>query len=270
MAEKGEEEKEIVVLDGFDNQGDEYETIEEFWALTDERDWYYVLDKYWKNKKANIDDMLGGMKKEIHKIDIQTSNQIVKTYWPRNNTNNKKKKKKKKADKQIVKNEEYYALDCGAGIGRVTEFVLGLRFDKVDLIEINPDFCKACKERIGHKEYFGDVMAKSLHEFIPKHNYYHCIWCQWTLEHLSDDDLITFLKNCKKALNKSSKYSYCVFKENVCRNNLFFVNISASSIIRHQTVLEGMFEESGLNVVKVLDQKGFPQDLWPQKIFILN
>ena len=262
-----QDEKELIVLDGFDNNGEEYQTIEEFWALIDERDWYLTLDKYWKGKKATVDDMLGGMSKQIHNVDTQTSLEIIKTYWPTN-----KKDKKVKVENQENDNNEdiFFALDCGAGIGRVTEFVLGSRFNKIDLVEINPEFCKTCKERIGDREYFGNIYAKSLHEFTPKSNYYHCIWCQWTLEHLTDDDLIKFLKNCKKALNKSSKHSYCVFKENVCRNNLFYVNIDGSSIIRHRTVLEDMFEQSGLNVVKILDQKGFPKGLWPQKIFILN
>eukprot|EP01083_Nonionella_stella_P003559 10241_1 len=251
MAEVEVKEKEVVILNGFDNEGDEYESIDEFWALTDERDWYMTLQKYWKSKKANIDDMLGGMKQQIHKIDIQTSIKIVKTYWTKN------------------KSESARALDCGAGIGRVTEFVLGAVFDTVDLVEINPIFCKFCVKRLGNKPYFGKMITKSLHQFVPRVNYYDCIWCQWTLEHLTDDDLITFLKRCKKALNASSN-SYCVFKENVCRNNLFYVNIEASSIIRHQTVLINMFQSASLNVVQIMDQQGFPKDLWPQKIFILN
>eukprot|EP01084_Bolivina_argentea_P051863 95350_1 len=246
-------ENEIAIQDGFDNEGDEYEDVEEFWSLIDERDWYITLNLYWHNKKANIDDMLGGMTDQIHKIDIETSIQITKKYWPKQ-----------------TKNKNTYALDCGAGIGRVTEYVLGKTFTKVDLVEINPNFCKCCIQRIGNKKYFGKIIAKSLHKFKPKSNYYNCIWCQWTLEHLTDDDLIKFLINCKKALNKSSKYSYCVFKENVCRNNLFYVNIEGSSIIRHQSVLINMFKKAKLNVVQIMDQKGFPKDLWPQKIFILN
>ena len=264
---QGDETKqdEIEIGDGFDNEGFEYECISEYWAMIDERDWYKTLNKYWKNKKANIDDMLGGMTKQIHKIDIETSIEIVQSYWPvlidRNN-------KQDKNEKDLE--DRYYALDCGAGIGRVTQFVLGPLFDCVDLVEINRDFCKVCKQTIGKKKYFGNIIAKSLHTFIPQTNHYHCIWCQWTLEHLSDDDLITFLKHCKNALNKSSKYSYCVFKENVCTNNLFYVDNNGSSIIRHQTVFIDIFEKAGLNIVKILDQKGFPKHLWPQKIFVLN
>lgn len=253
-----EESKEIIISDGFDNIGNQYQSIEEFWALIDERNWYLKLNKYWKNQKGTIDDMLGGMSKQIHKIDIETSISIIKEYWPINK------------DNKDNKNNTLHALDCGAGIGRITQFVLNTRFDKIDLIEINPEFCKICKEKIGDNNYFGNIYNVSLHEFIPKSNYYQCIWCQWTLEHLTDEDLVKFLKNCKKALNKLSNNSYCVFKENVCRNNLFYVNINGSSIIRHETVFQQIFKQSGLNIVKILDQKGFPKDLWPQKIFILN
>lgn len=261
-------EEEVVVLDGFDNEGDQYETIEEFWALMDEGYWYRTLNNYWKAREANIDDMLGGMTKQIHKVDIQTSVEIVHRYWPKCKQSNTRKHRNKKAKSQ---RQQFRALDCGAGIGRVTESVLGPRFDRVDLIEINPDFCRECERRIGDRKYFGKIIDKSLHEVPLRKDYYHCIWCQWTLEHLTDEDLLSFLKQCKSALRQSEEEnSYCVFKENVCRNNLFFVNVEGSSIIRHQTVFEDMFESAGLTVAAVLDQTGFPKDLWPQKIFILS
>ena len=264
MAQSTKHEEETAILDGFDDEGDQYESIDEFWALTDERHWYRTLSDYWKDREANIDDMLGGMSKQIHKIDILTSIEIVNHYWPKHRQKNGA-KTKQQGHVQRVR-----ALDCGAGIGRVTESVLGPRFDRVDLIEINPDFCRECVRRIGKQKYFGKIMAKSLHKVTLKTDYYHCIWCQWTLEHLTEEDLLSFLKQCKRALKRSSGYSYCVFKENVCRNNLFYVNTEGSSIIRHQTVFEDLFERAGLNVVDVLDQNGFPKDLWPQKIFVLN
>lgn len=43
-------------------------------------------------------------------------------------------------------------------------------------------------------------------------------WCQWCLGHLSDVDLIAFLKRCKAALRDESR-SLIVVKENLCRDD---------------------------------------------------
>lgn len=42
-------------------------------------------------------------------------------------------------------------------------------------------------------------------------------WCQWCLGHLSDIDLIAFLKRCKHALREGGR-SLIVVKENLCRD----------------------------------------------------
>lgn len=42
-------------------------------------------------------------------------------------------------------------------------------------------------------------------------------WCQWCLGHLSDIDLIVFLKRCKNVLREGGR-SLIVVKENLCRN----------------------------------------------------
>lgn len=41
-------------------------------------------------------------------------------------------------------------------------------------------------------------------------------WCQWCLGHLSDVDLISFLKRCKNALR--DERSLIIVKENLCRD----------------------------------------------------
>jgi len=44
---------------------------------------------------------------------------------------------------------------------------------------------------------------------------YDVIWCQWCLGHLTNSDLVEFLKRCHKALNKHPR-SLIVVKENIC------------------------------------------------------
>ena len=227
------------VLCGIDDSDYEYSDSDEYWDTIDDRVWYKKVDVYWKNFKPNIKDMLGGMQQKIHKIDVETSIELVKQYC-----DIKCMKHSKKKDKN---NNIRYALDCGAGIGRVTQYVLGPMFDKVDICEIN----------------------KSLHNFIPTKNKYNCIWFQWVIEHLTDNDLINLLKNCKLALKKNEK-SVIILKENTCRTHYFYANKHESSMIRHQLLLFKIFKKAGLNVLLVTLQEGFPSDLYPQKIYVLS
>lgn len=38
---------------------------------------------------------------------------------------------------------------------------------------------------------------KGLQKFTPETNVYDVIWVQWVLGHLTDEDLVSFLKRCK-------------------------------------------------------------------------
>ena len=41
------------------------------------------------------------------------------------------------------------ALDCGAGIGRITKYILEPRFDKIDLLDPTKELIEKAKEFIG-------------------------------------------------------------------------------------------------------------------------
>jgi hypothetical protein len=43
--------------------------------------------------------------------------------------------------------------------------------------------------------------VSGLQDFSPEPKTYDLIWCQWVLGHLTDEDLIDFLKSCKYVLN---------------------------------------------------------------------
>ena len=43
-----------------------------------------------------------------------------------------------------------------------------------------------------------------LQDFTPVAGRYDIIWCQWVLSHLTDDDLICFLRRCVKGLKQGS------------------------------------------------------------------
>lgn len=47
-----------------------------------------------------------------------------------------------------------YALDCGAGIGRVTKNLLLPLFEKVDMVDVVPELINKSDEYIGKKKIF--------------------------------------------------------------------------------------------------------------------
>jgi hypothetical protein len=84
-------------------------------------DWYEKRKKHWELKEATLLSVLGGWE-DTHLPDIKCSNELLNGLILTNQ----------------LKPE--YALDCGAGIGRVTSNVLINFFDNIDLFEKNEKF----------------------------------------------------------------------------------------------------------------------------------
>lgn len=240
---------------GVDNDGYEYENTSEFWSLIDEREWYSNLEKYWEQKKPTIEDMLDGMQEKVNKIDIQTSTYILHKLFP-------------KCDQKLR------AFDCAAGIGRVTENVLGPMFDTVDILEFNLKFCKTLEKRLKDSKFLGDIYNQSLTEFKPSEgqlNGYDVIWLQFVIEFLTDDHLIEFFKKCKKCLktNENGNGGYLILKENTSRNHLFCAKSEESSMIRHSSVIIEICKKAGFTIFQCFKQNGFPKNLCPVIFFIV-
>lgn len=137
--------------------------------------------QYWSEIPPTIDGMLGGFG-FISQIDVRDSRLLLKQLF-----NSKAPPGKN------------HVLDCGAGIGRITKHLLVDFFDKVDLVEQNPTFLKQANEYLGSKleGKIGTCYSVGLQSFKPEENKYDVIWIQWVLGHLTDADLITFLKSCQ-------------------------------------------------------------------------
>ena len=89
------------------------------------------------------------------------------------------------------------ALDCGAGIGRITKHLLAKHFSSVDLVEQNKIFLEKAKENLkscAHK--IDKLFCCGLQNFLPENSYYDVIWCQWVLGHLTDAHLVQFFERC--------------------------------------------------------------------------
>ncbi|POW01428.1 hypothetical protein PSHT_12540 [Puccinia striiformis] len=165
---------------------------------------------------------------------------IQPPYTPTNpSTEKNQETTKTKGDRRL-----YRALDVGAGIGRVTSDVLLYLFDRIDLVEPVAGFIETAKRNASSGKWsqllqlqenssprrirtLSTIAHQSSSSASPiimisddcsivgsKDGWndgcgYDVIWAQWTLGHLSDEELIEFLKKCKDALRKPSRSRRC-------------------------------------------------------------
>lgn len=140
---------------------------------------YTKAHEYWASIPATIDGVLGGFG-FISQIDIEGSKVFLKSMLSSERPPSTK-----------------LALDCGAGIGRVSKYLLTPIFEKVDLVEPDKKFLDAAKEFLGSEtDSLGSMYMVGLQEFIPEKKY-DVIWNQWVLGHLCDEDLISYLSRCR-------------------------------------------------------------------------
>ena len=213
------------------------------------------------------------------------------------------------------------ALDCGAGVGRVTEHVLLPLVDEVHMVEPVLKFLQEAKRRSASWKplqlsveqspfcarkavYFhtstlqefrvADPMSSQDTPHQPsaalppsymqgkvteppvKPVLYDIVLCQWCLQHLSEADLIRFLKDAKATLRPRSSGSDATstcdggvifVKENVCRDaddggEASWYDSEDYSVTRSRTLYERIFREAGLSVVRSEVQLGFPPELF--------
>lgn len=213
-----------------------------------ESKFYKKAAKYWANVPATIDGVLGGFG-HISDIDLEGSRaflkQILSFRTPPATTQ---------------------ALDCGAGIGRVSKYILIPQFEKVDLVEQDEKFINTARQFIGvNNAKLGSLYKIGLQNYKP-HKKYDVIWCQWVLGHLKDYDLVDFLEICSGALND---HGVLVVKENIATSDVIEYDEDDSSVTRPYALMEKIFDEAKLKVVITDIQKGFPDDIYPVNSFAL-
>ena len=159
------------------------------------------------------------------------------------------------------------ALDCGAGIGRISKHLLTKHFSKVDLVEQNRIFLEKAKDYLKDSEQAGTLFCCGLQNFVPEQNHYDIIWCQWVLGHLTDDHLVEFFQRC---LNGLKSNGFVIVKENVTSSGETEMDDEDSSVTRPLALLKDIFVKAGMEIIKEFDQKKMPQGLYPVKMFALK
>jgi protein N-terminal methyltransferase len=163
--------------------------------------------------------------------------------------------------------ETGYALDCGAGIGRVAKRLLLPLFDKVDLVEQNPIFLEKAKTYIGASvSRVGEFYVCGLQDFIPESNRYNVIWCQWVLSHLTDKDMVKFFGRCVGSLREGG---VIVVKENIAEG-VSVHDAKDSSISRTEEEFKDIFSSSQLDIILERRQDNFPKELFDVYMFVLR
>jgi len=251
---------------GTDTNGKSYNSLSDMWKAEfgeqveqatkqkDEIPWYHNADEYWKAVDATMDGVMGGFA-HISSPDVKGSAEFIEEFI---------------AGKHGVKLGTTLALDCGAGIGRITKELLLKYFTSVDLLDQNPKFLEKAKENLKEFNDAGrtpNYFCCSMHEFVfPEATKYDVIWLQWVSSHLTDEHFLDFLKRCQGALSKSG---IVVVKENNSPNG-FIVDKEDSSITRSDAHFQTLFREAGLELLKVKLQPKFPKELFPVRMYALK
>ncbi|KAK2547754.1 N-terminal Xaa-Pro-Lys N-methyltransferase 1-B [Acropora cervicornis] len=267
--------------------------------MEDKSSWYGQAADYWKNIPATVNGMLGGYA-SISMTDVTHSKRFLTKFLKLTDKLEEKPPKQQRIDPTDALNDcssfkikPYVALDCGAGIGRVTKNLLLPLFDTVDLVEQNPDFVEKAKEYIqfieeraskkeerkkntnnnfvgivkfqGEKsDRVGHFYCKGLQDFEPEHGRYNVIWCQWVLGHLTDGDFVDFFTRCQKGLSPNG---LIFVKENITKTGVD-LDSQDNSVTRSDKKLKDLFAKSHLTVLEEEVQKNFPKELYRVKMMV--
>ncbi|CDW99528.1 hypothetical protein [Sporisorium scitamineum] len=237
--------------------------------------------QYWEGVEASVDGVLGGFG-HVSRVESLGSRYFLLSVLPHlsfcapasSNVSSAQWKKARVAERGGKGKARTRALDCGAGVGRVTQHSLLPIFDEVHMVEPVAKFLQEAKKQSTSWPQIQTPPSKSpfqarkavhfhcstLQDIEPSRPYsstprvgdgniaptvsvddepkpdqpspetvitekdgvagsqqepvtYDLVWAQWCLQHLSDRDLIAFLKRSKAALKEGGIIGV---KENVC------------------------------------------------------
>jgi len=166
-------------------------------------------------------------------------------------------------DRRIVKR----AVDCGAGIGRITSGLLLSIASQVDIVEPIAKFTEKLKDVPG----VGKIFNVGLEEWDPAsggEEKYDLIWNQWCLGHLTDEQLVAYLRRCMEAVVPGGK-GLVIVKENIAVGGRDVFDKEDSSVTRTDDKFREIFQEVGLKIRKTELQRGFPTHLYPVRMYAL-
>ncbi|PZC78802.1 hypothetical protein B5X24_HaOG217128 [Helicoverpa armigera] len=204
--------------------------------------------QYWADIPPTVDGVLGGFG-FISEADIEGSELFLKSLLSSEASPSTK-----------------MALDCGAGIGRITKKLLLPNFEMVDVVEPDEKFINSIKQYVGElSSKLGMLYKVGLQEFTPVRKY-DVIWNQWVLGYLTDKDLEAYLIRCRNSLSKNG---VIVVKENVTSSGKIEKDLTDSSVTRSYKQYLSIFKKCNLKRIKQCKQTNFPNGIYPVYMFAL-
>ncbi|KAL3678378.1 hypothetical protein R1sor_021334 [Riccia sorocarpa] len=248
-------------LEGMDSDANTFTTREVMWEIYtgDEEgreEWYTKSMMFWNEVDASVNGMLCGYGR-LSSRDLMGSHKFLmdcfktlKTDWH---------------ESRVV------ALDCGAGIGRITKNLLVHFCDEVDLVEPIQRFLELARRDL-HFDFMGTKLRNvnyfhyTLQDFVPPAERYDFIWMQWCIAYLTDVDLVELLKRAKLGLKPGG---FIIVKENIAKSG-FVLDKEDASVTRSDAYFRTIFQESGLYVYKHRKQNAFPRELFEVRMYCLT
>jgi protein N-terminal methyltransferase len=241
---------------GEDSEGRAYASIDDMWK-EELRDglWYKKAHEWYEdNCPSTVDGVLGGFG-SLDQLDVAQSCTFLIELSRNDNVSLGKKTGR--------------CLDCGAGIGRVTKHLLSKFFKTCDLVESNQRLLDKSVEFVALPTVMGERFCVTLQDIVPTQNHYECIWVQWVIIYLTDNDFVRFLERCKRGLKQGG---VIVIKENILNLSsklTFIVDKADSSLTRSDALLRNIFARAGLNVIYCVPQTNFPPEMLPVMTYAL-
>ncbi|KAI1452254.1 alpha-N-methyltransferase NTM1 [Annulohypoxylon moriforme] len=210
--------------------------------------------RYWSGIDADVNGMLGGYP-GVSRVDLRTSGSfLAKLGLGRT-----------KGEKNVKR-----AVEGGAGIGRITQGLLLEVAETVDVVEPIAKFTAALEGQPG----VGRIYNVGLEEWRPEEGaVYDLVWNQWCVGHLTDLQLGAYLRRCGAALSvgeDGKTKGVIVVKENLSTAGQDIFDEVDSSVTRQDETFRRIFEEAGLQIVRTELQHGFPDDLYPVRMYALR
>ena len=212
---------------------------------------YSHASQYWSKVPPTVNGMLGGFSK-ISPTDICGSENFLKWIFSRK-----------------IKPGRTRCIDCGAGIGRITQLLLQRFFGVVDMIEQSSEFTQVAKQKFANNPKIGRIICSGLQDFFPEDNMYDVVWIQWVLIYLPDKDLVEFLKRMSRSLKPNGVI--CI-KENVTSGdgndpNEVILDEEDLSVTRPLQLYIKLANEAGLDLIRCVQQQKFPKQIY--KVYML-
>jgi protein N-terminal methyltransferase len=232
---------------GHDGEGREFSSLSEVWN-TDLDQWYGKAMEYWSGQDASINGVLGGFG-DLHPTDLAGSELFLN---------------------QLIIPSTGRGVDCGAGVGRISQFLLSKKLATIDLIEPCSKLLEKAKTELPRTlktSQIGNFECTPLQSWRPEENRYHIMWHQWVLLYLTDDDCVAYLERCKRALAEGG---YICIKENVALKGTFLVDNDDNSVTRTLEQYKDLFARAGLRIVSQVRQGRWPTHLFPVLMWALQ